>query len=48
VEKLVEEGQLGAIIVMSRDISLDIVLFLDILGVPTVEITPMPPRIVLI
>jgi hypothetical protein len=47
VEELAEEGQLGVIIVMSRDISLEIVLFRDDHGVPTVETTPMPPKIAL-
>jgi hypothetical protein len=46
VDELVEDGQLGIIIVMSRDISLEIVPFQDILGVHTVESTPMPSRIV--
>jgi hypothetical protein len=46
VEKLVEEGQLVVIIVMRRDILLNIFLFQDILGVPTIETTPIPLSIV--
>jgi hypothetical protein len=45
VHELVEEGQLNVIIVMRKDISLDIVLFRNDLGVPTVE--KNPPRIAL-
>jgi hypothetical protein len=45
VDELVEEGQLVVTIVMNRDISQEIVLFQEDRGVPTVETTPMPPRI---
>jgi hypothetical protein len=47
VDKMEEEDQINVIIVMSRDITLEIFLFRDVLGVPTIEKTPMPPRIVL-
>jgi hypothetical protein len=45
VDELAEEGQLDVIIVMRRDILLKIFLFQDVLGVPTVETTPMPSKI---
>jgi hypothetical protein len=45
LDELLEGVQLGVVIVMSRDISLEISLFRDDLCVPTAGITPMPPRI---
>ena len=45
VDELAEEGHLGVIIVMRRDISLEIFLFQDDLGVPTLETKPMRLRI---
>jgi hypothetical protein len=44
VGETVGEENLGAIIAMSRDISLEIFLFSDVLGVAIVETTPMPPE----
>jgi hypothetical protein len=38
--KMVGEDHLIVIIVMSRDILLDIFLFQDVLGVPNIETTP--------
>jgi hypothetical protein len=45
VGEMVGKEQLGVLITMSRDISLNIFLFRDIPSVPIVETTPMPPRI---
>jgi hypothetical protein len=48
VEEMMGEDQLNVIIAMRKDILLEIVLFQDVLGVPILEKTPMPPRISLI